>query len=134
MSVDSYVRHNEHLSLPSEKKGDHAKGVNEPMSQNARPQVASRQHVSNSKNQAGHAGVHHSRWTLVVVSDSEEHGHHQDSDPICGLRTRTHVRRTREQVAPIADLFSECGKSPDDKKPAERHRHIASNCVYTTWR
>ena len=104
------------------------------MSQNARPQVTSRQHVSNSKNQAGHAGVHHSRWTLVVVSDSEEHGHHLDSDPICGLRTRTHVRRTREQVAPIADLFSECGKSPDDKKLAERHRHIASNCVYTTWR
>jgi hypothetical protein len=31
-----------HLSLPSEKKGDHAKGVNEPVSQNARPQVTSR--------------------------------------------------------------------------------------------
>jgi len=68
------------------------------------------------------------------MSDSEEHGHQQDSDPVRGLRTRTNIRGSRKQVAPIADLFSEGGKRPDDKKPAERHRHIACNRVYATGR
>jgi len=51
------------------------------------------------------------------MSDSEEHGHQQDSDPVRGLRTRTNVRGSREQVAPIADFLTEDGEGPGDDEP-----------------
>src|SRR6266849_4821849 len=63
------------------------------------------------------------------MSVSEEHRHHQHRDPVCRLRSRSHIRRAGDQVAAVADLLSECGKGPDDKKPAQRHHRMASNFV-----
>ena len=61
------------LGLPSKKCGDHGKGVNEAMGQNAHPEVASRQDKGSGKNEARNTGVRYSGRTLVIMAISKEH-------------------------------------------------------------
>src|SRR6266481_615017 len=88
------------LVRPSEKGVDNPECVNESVSQNAGPKVATREHVSCSQDQSCNAGIDHTRCAFVIMPVPKQDRNEHNPEPLriafqCQLRASGGSRGTR---------------------------------------
>src|SRR5262245_39941598 len=70
------------LVRPSEKGVDNSERVNESVSENAGPKVATCKHVSGSQDQSRYPGIDHTRYAFVIMPIAKQDRNEHDPDPI----------------------------------------------------
>src|SRR4029078_7846490 len=87
------------LFRPSEKGVENPERVNESVSENAGPEVATGKHVSGTQDHSCHAGIDHSRCAFVIMSISEQDRNQHDPNPISGNGSPSNVSRSCQQIS-----------------------------------
>ena len=117
------------LVRPSEKGVDNPEGVNESVSQNAGPKVATGDHVRSSQDQSCNAGIDHTSRTFVIMPVTKQDRNEHNPDPISRYRSASNISCTRQEISAVRDLFAERGKRPHQQQSNQRDLHVPGNLV-----
>src|SRR4029453_1232732 len=112
------------LVRPSEKGVDNSERVNESVSQNAGPKVATGEHVSGSQDQSRNAGINHARCTFVIMPVSKQDRNEHNPDPISRYGSPSNVSCTRQEISSVRDLLAKSGKRPDQQQTNQCDLHV----------